>query len=74
MLRSRFAPSLGYTCDTLLTSPALSADHALYVPAGTDHYFAPTGASLTILSVQFLDASSAPWTPKTYTGPNHCHG
>jgi quercetin dioxygenase-like cupin family protein len=53
---------------------ALSADNAIYIPAGTDHSISPTGSgSVTVLSVQFFGTAAPPWQPKGYNGPNLCH-
>jgi quercetin dioxygenase-like cupin family protein len=55
------------------TTP-LSADSAIYIPAGTDHSISPAGSgSVTVLAVQFAGTSGPSWQPKSYHGPNVCH-
>jgi mannose-6-phosphate isomerase-like protein (cupin superfamily) len=55
------------------TTP-LSADSAIYIPAGTDHSISPAGSgSVTVLAVQFAGTSGPSWQPKSYNGPYVCH-
>jgi mannose-6-phosphate isomerase-like protein (cupin superfamily) len=56
------------------TTTPLSADSAIYIPPGTDHYISPAGSgSVTVLAVQFTGTSTPSWQPKSYHGPNVCN-